>query len=605
MDTKDALFSEDQQKLLNELLSKLDKQQGLWLGGYLTGVNMASTANNNEAVQETTINTSTNSSSANNAGPKIKILFGSRTGNSKQAATDAYNKALSLGIGAELVDMNDYSARKLKKEKYVLFVVSTDGEGEPPLPAEDLHSFLHAKNAPKLSDLNYSVLALGDSSYKQYCQTGKDIDHRLEELGATRIYNRVDCDLDFTDTAQQWQDEVLNLLKSEVGTSEQIAKQATANAPKANDLYNIKSPLKAEVINKVKLNGQGSNKETLHVELSIEDSGLTYEPGDSLSIISPNRKELVNDILEITNIRKDSLIKIGEREVNIVDALTHEYEITVLTRDVLDKYSQYLLTDGLNKVLSDDDYLADFIYGRDLLDLLTEFPTILSPNEFISILRKMQPRQYSIASSYNANPEEVHLTIGAVRYERNSRLHNGKASTFVADQIDTNDPLSVFVSKNESFRLPKTTSTPIIMVGSGTGIAPFRSFLQEREISENAGKSWLFFGEQHFATDFLYQTDFQKYLKKGVLTQMDVAFSRDQEHKVYVQNKIEASSREVFHWLEDGAHFYLCGDKDTMAKDVKSALINVIRKEGKLEQKAAEDYFKQLRKAGRFQEDIY
>jgi len=605
---KEALFNSDQQKLLNDLLGTLSPQQSLWLGGYLTGAHLPTQTS-------AVTNTSNVSSSASTAvstdvavvdsSDKLKVLFGSRTGNSKKVATDAYNYALSQGIAADLIDMNDYNLRNLKKEKFVLVVVSTDGEGEPPLPAEELHEFVHGKKAPKIPELQFSVLGLGDSSYKKFCQTGKDFDAQLEALGGQRVYDRADCDLDFSETAEQWFKGAIEVFKAKVGTSEAIANQAPANQESANDKYTAKSPYKAEVLDKVQLNGKGSDKETLHVELSIEDSGLTYEPGDALSIISPNRKELVKDVLGKASIRPDSLVKIDDKEKTIEEALIHDYEITVLTRQVLESYSKFLLNDALDKVLADEDYLADFLYGRDLLDLLTEFPTILSANEFVSVLRKMQPRQYSIASSYNANPEEVHLTIAAVRYNRNDRLHNGKASTYLADQINEEEPLSIFINKNESFRLPQNAATPIIMIGPGTGVAPFRSFLQERELADDAGRSWLFFGDQHFTTDFLYQTEFQKFLKKGVLTQMDVAFSRDQEYKVYVQNKLEEKSREVFHWLQDGAHLYLCGDQNKMAKDVKKTLINIISKEGNMDTQKAGEYFKELRKSGRFQEDVY
>lgn len=606
MDIKDGAFDQGQLKLLNELLGSLDVQQSLWLAKYLD--------NKNTVLKESLAAKSKTDTAQDNTpikhelvpnDPILKILYGSKTGNSRRAATETYNNAMQLGIDCELINMKDYEITDLSEEKHVLFIVSTDGEGDPPLHAEELHAHLLKNNNQQLTNLNYCVLALGDKSYRNFCQTGKDFDLSLEELGANRLFERVDCDFDYEETARQWQNSVLAIIKSRVGSDPKVAELAKGNVIDTDEKYNIKSPYKAEVLAKRNLNGKGSNKETIHIELSINDPELTYEPGDALSVICPNRKELVLEILKKVNISPDSVIKKEDGEQNIVDVLINEYEITTLTQEVLDKYDRYLFSDGLNKIMAEDNYLAYYLYGRDLLDLLTEFPCTLTTDQFLSILRKMQPRQYSISSSYNTNPNEVHLTIGAVRFERNSRLYNGKASTYIADHLNINEPLLIFINSNNSFRLPNEANVPIIMVGPGTGIAPFRSFLQERNLTEKPGKSWLFFGDQHANTDYLYQEEIQRFRDSGALTDVDVAFSRDQDNKVYVQHKMEEKSGELFQWLQDGAYFYLCGDKDKMAKDVKNTLLNIVKAEGKMDEAGAKEYIKNLRKAGKFQEDIY
>ncbi|MEX0988268.1 MAG: assimilatory sulfite reductase (NADPH) flavoprotein subunit [Bacteroidales bacterium] len=596
----DILFDEKQQKLLNKLLESLTPPQGIWLGGYLTGFNMSGTEPAtvpSEAAREEQVTKTVTE--------KLKILYGSRTGNSKGVASEAHRFATSLGITSELADMNDYNKKNLKKEKNLLIVVSTDGEGDPPLPAEELYNFLMSNKAPSLENLQYAVLALGDSSYQHYCKIGKDFDERLRNLGATPLFDRVDCDLDYQEDAQSWYEQVMEIFRDKLGADEVDSATIKATTSPLATEFSAKKPYEAVLLDKFILNGRGSEKETWHVELSIEDSGLIYEPGDSIGIITSNDEKLVDAILEKTSIRSDTKIKAGQSEKSVREALINDYEISTLTRKVLENYSRYLLHDRLDMILDDQDYLNDFLYGRDLLDLLHEFSSIISANELVSILRNKQPRLYSVASSYRANPEEVHLTICAVRYTRNGRIHNGLGSTLIADKVAVDEKVAIYVDRNESFRLPEDPSTPVIMVGPGTGVAPFRAFLQERELAENHGKSWLFFGDQHFKTDFLYQIEFQKFLKKGVLTKMDVAFSRDQEYKVYVQHRLEENGSELFYWLENGAYFYLCGDQHNMAKDVKTSLLRLIKKEGKMTNEESEQYFQELRKTRRFQEDVY
>ncbi len=602
METNNLFFNEQQQRLLNDLLESLNPQQSLWLGGYLTGILQVKGLSDPAVEAAKTTASTAGEKITSQAKETLHILFGSRTGNAKALAHEINQEARQKGIATVLSDMQDYNPRNLKKEKYLLLVVSTDGQGEPPLAASDLHAFLHSAKASKLPHLQFAVVGLGDSSYKQFCQTGKDFDAQLEKLEAKRLLERADCDLDFAETAPKWYHAALDRFLEKIGHTEEVLK---TNKPSATPRYSAKNPYQAKVLELQQLNGRHSQKETWHVELSIEDSGITYEPGDALHLVVPNRNDLVEQILEQAAIRPDSPVLVNKAEKSIREALLHDFEITVLTRPVLERYNSFLLHKNLEKVLSDENDLQDFLYGRDLLDLLQEFPTVLSAGELASVLRSLQARPYSIASSFQANPDELHLTIAAVRYQRNNRRYNGLASTHLPDQLFHAEELPVYVQTNPSFRLPADTKAPIIMIGPGTGVAPFRAFLQERALTGNPGKSWLFFGDQHFATDFLYQTEMQKYLKTGILSQMDVAFSRDQDHKIYVQHRLEEKSKELFQWIQDGAYIYLCGDQQKMAKDVKHTLVQIFNKQGQMKQEAAENYLLKLRKSGRFQEDIY
>jgi sulfite reductase (NADPH) flavoprotein alpha-component len=594
------MFTADQQSLIQEITTKLSPEQQSWLGGYLTGLNIQPGTVSKE------LDTEPAAKATLTSGERIKILYGSRTGNSKSIASKALNYASSIGISADVADMNEYNVKELKKEKYLVFLVSTDGEGEPPVAAEELYEFINSERAPNLESLHYSVLGLGDSSYKHYCKIGKDFDQRLEQLGATRIFDRVDCDLDFEDASQEWYKQVLDKFQKNYGLNgaSPVADHHTEHSNEVSR-YDKKNPFSATILDKFILNGRGSEKEVMHLELAIDESGLEFKPGDSLGIISPNPEDLADSILEKSGISPESVVNINQEEKTIRVALIHDLEITCITRQVLEKYAKYLLGDKLDKVLEDEDGLDGFIYGRDFLDILGEFPSIISANELAGMLRKLPPRVYSISSSQQYNEDEIHLTVGVVRYNRGNRERLGACSTHLSDNRKVGEKVKIYIDQNEGFRLPEDSSIPIIMIGPGTGVAPFRSFLQEREQSEDPGKSWLFFGDRNFTTDFLYQTDFQKFKKKGILTKLDVAFSRDQSEKVYVQHKMMKKSREFYEWINQGAHIYVCGDKNRMARDVRESLLTIIEMEGGITRERAEDTLKDLRKSGRLQEDVY
>ncbi|WP_195536208.1 assimilatory sulfite reductase (NADPH) flavoprotein subunit [Bacillus paralicheniformis] len=600
-------FNQEQAELLNRLLPTLTASQKAWLSGYLAAVQTADAA----AALETLPAEAPAASPAQSVSKEVTILFGSQTGNAQGLAENAAKTLTERGFQVTVSAMSDFKPNQLKKLKNLLIVVSTHGEGDPPDNALSFHEFLHGRRAPKLDDFRYSVLALGDTSYEFFCQTGKEFDQRLGELGGTRLHPRVDCDLDYDEPAAAWLEGVISSLNEgqEQGASSAPAQTAAPQAAGGETVYSRKNPFRAEVLENLNLNGRGSNKETRHLELSLEGSGLTYEPGDALGIFPENDPELVDMLLAELKWDPNATVTVDQGEnLSLKEALTSYYEITVLTKKFIQQAAELIANEKLRELVAQEnaDQLKAYIAGRDLIDFVQDFgPIAVAPQDFVSILRKIPPRLYSIASSFAANPDEVHLTIGAVRYNTHGRDRKGVCSVLCAERLQPGDTLPVFIQPNKNFKLPENPEAPIIMVGPGTGVAPFRSFMQEREETGAPGKSWMFFGDQHFVTDFLYQTEWQKWLSDGVLTKMDVAFSRDTEEKVYVQHRMLEHSKELFEWLEEGATFYVCGDKNNMAKDVQNALLEIIEKEGGKSREEAEAYLAEMKKQKRYQRDVY
>lgn len=599
-------FNQEQTELLNRLLPTLTESQKIWLNGYLS----ASTAAIATTAGEPSLTTSlTEQQVATPITKDITILFGSQTGNAQSLAKDHGSRLKELGFNVTVQSMADFKPNNLKKIRNLLIIVSTHGEGDPPDTAIAFHEFLHGKRAPKLEDFQYSVLALGDSSYEFFCETGKQFDSRLEELGGTRLYPRVDCDLDYEEPASEWFSGVVNGLNLQ---AESTAPNPISTIPQSirDSGYSRSNPYYAEILDVINLNGQGSNKETLHVELSLEDSGISFEPGDSLGIFPNNDPELVDLLVKELGFSPTESVTINKQGEVLAfrEALLTYYEITVLTKPLLEKFAKIAANPSLDELLAkgNEEKLKAYINGRDILDLIRDFgPLETNAQTFASLLRKLPTRLYSIASSYKANPDEAHLTIGAVRYHANGRDRSGVCSVQIAERIQPGDKLPIYIQNNENFKLPENPDTPIIMVGPGTGVAPFRSFLQEREEIGAEGKSWLFFGDQHFVTDFLYQTEWQNWLKDGVLTKMNIAFSRDKAEKVYVQHRMLEHSKELFEWLEEGAVLYICGDEKHMAHDVHQTLLAIIQKEGQMALEQAEEYVAAMKQNKRYQRDVY
>jgi sulfite reductase (NADPH) flavoprotein alpha-component len=595
-------FSDEQAGKLNIALSGLDSGQLQWLSGYFEGL------------IQTSLNKTTTGSLSLDPDPninkglkpeKVHILFGSHTGNSENLAMDLHARVKELGIDAVISDMASFKTRELKDIKKLAIIVSTHGLGEPPVQAEDFYRYLHGKKAPNLAHLQFSVLGLGDSSYIDFCQTGKDFDGILEKLGAQRIVPREDCDVDYADQAEAWQKKFLTAI---VRTNDQVSPIQVADIP-GNQVngtqYSRKNLFEATILEKINLNGKGSSKETVHLELDLEGSGIKYEPGDALGVYGANSPELVRAVLETTNLSGTEEVETHEGNKTLFDALTHNYELTPLSKNTLSGYAALTGNEELNKILGDKMALQEYLSGRDFLDMINEVPYKPTTEELLSVLRKNTPRMYSIASAQDVVEEEVHLLVSVVRYNAFGRNKDGHCSSTLADRLEIGDKVKVFVDKNSRFKLPENPEAPIIMVGPGTGVAPFRAFMQQREVLERKGPSWLFFGDRNFTTDFLYQTEWQQYMKEGVLTKADVAFSRDQEQKHYVQHRMLENGRELYEWLEKGAHFYVCGDAKKMAKDVDKALKQIIQQQGGITVEKAEEYVKNLQIANRYQADIY
>jgi sulfite reductase (NADPH) flavoprotein alpha-component len=591
-------FNQEQAELLNRLLPTFTESQKVWLSGYLAGAASAPIAS--------VLGVPSQEAADGTASKEVTILYGSQTGNARGLAKKASTTLEGKGFQVTVSAMSDFKPNNIKKVKNLLILVSTHGEGDPPDNALTFHEFLHGKRAPKLEDLNFSVLSLGDSSYEFFCQTGKQFDARLEELGGTRLYPRFDCDLDYDEPAAEWVEGIISSLGEAKGGIPAQAQAASTQTVEST--YSRTNPFRAEVLDNLNLNGRGSNKETRHLELSLEGSGISFQPGDSLGIYPENDPELVDLLLAELKWNPEESVTINKQGevLSLRDALTTHYEITTLTKPLLEKAAKLTGNSDLQELINDSEKVKSYLEGHDLLDVVRDFGPLLStPQEFVSILRKMPARLYSIASSLTANPDEVHLTIGAVRYHANGRDRKGVCSIFTADRLQPGDSVPIYIQQNENFKLPANPETPIIMVGPGTGVAPFRSFMQEREEIGAEGKSWMFFGDQHFVTDFLYQTEWQKWLKDGVLTKMDVAFSRDTAEKVYVQHRMLEQSKELFEWLQEGAHVYICGDEKHMAHDVHQTLIGIIEKEGSLSREEAEAYLADMQQQKRYQRDVY
>ena len=594
-------FSQEQAELLNQLLPTLTDQQKIWLTGYLSA--QAALAGS-EAVTPAP----SAAASAQPVSKDVTVLYGSQTGNSEGLAKKTAQHLEEKGFQVTLSSMSDFKPNNLKKINNLLVIVSTHGEGDPPDNALSFHEYVHGRRAPKLDHLSFSVLSLGDSSYEFFCQTGKEFDERFQELGGTRLFDRVDCDLDYDEPFSEWLQGVASSLSE--GEAVSLPQETAGANNQAVSEYSRTNPFYAEVLENINLNGRGSNKETRHLELSLEGSGLVYEPGDSLGIYPTNDPALVDELIQTCGWNAEESVTVHKNgdTLPLKDALTSHFEITVLTKPLLQKIAELTKSESLHALLEEgnEEKLKEYIAGRDLVDAARDFgPFEGNAADFTSILRKIPARLYSIASSLKANDEEVHLTIGAVRYDAHGRERQGVCSILCAERLQPGDTLPVYIQHNQNFKLPQDPDAPIIMVGPGTGIAPFRSFMQEREELGANGKSWLFFGDQHFVTDFLYQTEWQKWLKDGVLTKMDVAFSRDTEEKVYVQHQMKKQSKELYEWLEQGAYVYICGDEKHMAHDVHNTLLSIIQEEGAMSKEKAESYLANLQQQKRYQRDVY
>ncbi len=539
-------------------------------------------------------------------GPAVPatILFGSQTGTAEGLSKKLLKTLKKGNFDPLMFDMADYDRSRLPNEKNLLVIVSTYGDGEPPDSATEFHTWLMGADAPKLEEVQFSVLALGDTGYPDFCQCGIEFDNRLAELGATRITDRVDVDVDPDEPYAEWSKAVISAI-APIDTFGQGA--VSADEVAAEEGYSKTNPFPSGVLENRNLNGAGS-KETHHIALSLEGSELEYEVGDALAVFPVNPPQLVDEIISNLPFRADEVPGRNGQEVSLRDALLEHYDIGCINKALVKKWQKFSPSPYLRSLAEADDAeeWKNFCWGRELIDLVINHPADFSDaEEFVSILRKLQPRLYSIASSPNAHPGEVHLCVGIVRYDSHGRKRGGVCSTFLSDRMASDTEPRVFVHNNPAFRLPENGDTPVIMVGPGTGIAPFRAFLEERKVSKAKGGNWLFFGNPYQASDYLYQDEIEDYVADKTLTRLDLAWSRDQKEKIYVQDLMLKSGKEMWSWLKDGAVFYVCGDASRMAKDVDKALHTIAQEHGNMSETEAVEFISQLKKDKRYMRDVY
>lgn len=593
-------LNDSQLNQLQQTISQLSPQQMAWVSGYFWGLSQSQTLGASAPLTQAAALTA-----AKPAG-KLTIIFASQTGNAKGVAEALEQEAQAAGIAVQLFDASDYKGKDLAKETHVIFVASTNGEGEAPDNALELHEFLQSKKAPKLPNLQYGVIGLGDSSYEFFCQTGKDFDAFLEKLGAKRFIDRVDCDVDYDAPAAEWRDKALESVKEALVSSQaQVVQLPVGHAATSHSQYNKQNPYTATLLTSQKITGRDSGKDVRHIEIDLADSGLTYQPGDALGVWYENSAQLANSVAAAVGLSGVESVEVEGESLSLHSALVSKYEITGANPQFVTKFAELSGSKKLQKLVEDKDKLREYAANTQIVDVLKEKKTKLSAEQLISLLRRLTPRLYSIASSQSEVDEEVHLTVGIVEYDVGGEVRQGGASSYLGQRLEEGESVKVFIEHNNNFKLPQDDSTPVIMIGPGTGIAPFRSFIQERDNRGADGKNWLFFGDRTFTQDFLYQVEWQKYLKSGILTRLDVAFSRDQHEKVYVQHRVLEQAEQVWQWLQDGAYVYICGDATRMAKDVHEALLVVAQQQGGLTREKAEEYFNELRKAKRYQRDVY
>lgn len=593
-------INDKQLNQLQQTISELSPQQLAWVSGYFWGLSQAQSAGASAPISQAAAVVA-----AKPAG-KLTIIYASQTGNAKGVAEALEQEAQAEGIAVQLFDASDYKGKDLAKESHVIIVASTNGEGEAPDNALELHEFLQSKKAPKLNNLKYGVIGLGDSSYEFFCQTGKDFDAFLAKLGATAFIERVDCDVDYDAAAEEWRKNALEKVKEELSSAQgEVVQLPVGQAAAASVHYTKQNPYAASLLTNQKITGRDSGKDVRHIEIDLEGSGITYQPGDALGIWYENSPELANKILAQVGLSGVESVDVDGESLSIHSALVHKFEITAANPQLVAKVAELSGSEKLVQLTKEKDKLREYASSTQILDVLAEKKVKLTAEELVGLLRRLTPRLYSIASSQAEVDEEVHLTVGLVEFDKDGEKRQGGASGFLTQRLEEGGNVKVFIEHNNNFKLPKDSNTPIIMVGPGTGIAPFRAFMQERDNSGAEGKNWLFFGDRTFTQDFLYQVEWQKYLKSGLLSRMDVAFSRDQHEKVYVQHRILEQAAEVWKWLQEGAYLYLCGDATHMAKDVHEALITVAEQQGGLRREKAEEYLNDLRKAKRYQRDVY
>ncbi|KAA1143756.1 NADPH-dependent assimilatory sulfite reductase flavoprotein subunit [Citrobacter portucalensis] len=538
--------------------------------------------------------------------PGITLISASQTGNARRVAEALRDDLIAAKLNVTLINAGDYKFKQIANEKLLIVVASTQGEGEPAEEAVALHKFLLSKKAPKLDNTAFAVFGLGDTSYEFFCQAGKDFDAKLAELGGERLLDRVDADVEYQAAAAQWRARLVDVLKARApaAPSVQVAASGAVNEVHTSP-YTKEAPLTASLAVNQKITGRDSEKDVRHIEIDLGDSGLRYQPGDALGVWYQNDPALVKELVELLWLKGDEPVTVEGKTLSLAEALQWHFELTVNTGNIVENYATLTRSETLLPLVGDKVQLQHYAATTPIVDMVRFSPAQLDAQALVDLLRPLTPRLYSIASSQAEVESEVHVTVGVVRYEIEGRARAGGASSFLADRVEEEGEVRVFIEHNDNFRLPANPQTPVIMIGPGTGIAPFRAFMQQRAADGAEGKNWLFFGNPHFTEDFLYQVEWQRYVKEGVLSRIDLAWSRDQKEKVYVQDKLRQQGAELWRWINDGAHIYVCGDANRMAKDVEQALLEVIAEFGGMDIEAADEFLSELRIERRYQRDVY
>ncbi|EGC4455733.1 NADPH-dependent assimilatory sulfite reductase flavoprotein subunit [Salmonella enterica] len=538
--------------------------------------------------------------------PGITLISASQTSNARRVAEALRDDLLAANLNVTLVNAGDYKFKQIASEKLLVIVTSTQGEGEPPEEAVALHKFLFSKKAPKLTDTAFAVFGLGDTSYEFFCQSGKDFDSILAELGGERLLDRVDADVEYQAAASEWRARVVDVLKSRAPVAAPSQSVATGAV---NDIhtspYTKDAPLTATLSVNQKITGRNSEKDVRHIEIDLGDSGLRYQPGDALGVWYQNDPALVKELVELLWLKGDESVTVDGKALPLAEALEWHFELTVNTANIVENYATLTRSEPLLPLVGDKAQLQHYAATTPIVDMVRFSPAQLDAQALIDLLRPLTPRLYSIASAQAEVESEVHITVGVVRYDIEGRARAGGASSFLADRVEEEGEVRVFIEHNDNFRLPANPQTPVIMIGPGTGIAPFRAFMQQRAADGAEGKNWLFFGNPHFTEDFLYQVEWQRYVKEGLLSRIDLAWSRDQKEKIYVQDKLREQGAELWRWINDGAHIYVCGDARRMAADVEKALLEVIAEFGGMDLESADEYLSELRVERCYQRDVY
>ncbi|MDH4981114.1 flavodoxin domain-containing protein [Hyphomicrobium sp. D-2] len=584
---KNAPFTQEEIEVLNSVVARTTPQQRAWLAGFFAGFEAAQGGGAIAAVP------------AQKPRQPLTVLYASESGNAEALALRSKKIAQKHGLDARIVDFADADFDLLKKAKNILVYAATWGEGDPPSRAVDFYNALMSDEAPRIDGVRFAVLALGDSAYVEFCATGRLIDERLAALGGVRAFDRIDLDLDYAKQAAEWTEKALGeLAPADAGNATVVHVDFKSPLLAEDDdepRYTVESPLTGEITALVDLNGTGSSRETWHVEIAADAPGFSYLPGDAIGVVPENDPQLALEVAEAVGLGAD-----GE----VVKKLRERYDVTTLSRPLIEAFSKLTQRTDAAKLLEPEAFAA-FAADRQLVDLFETYSEKLTPEQLFSLLRPLPGRLYSVASSPKAHPGEAHLLVGAVRWASHGRERRGVCSTYFADRRRTGDEVRVYVKPNRHFRIPEDGNRPIIMIGAGTGVAPYRGFIEERAELEHKGKSWLFFGERNFTNDFLYQLEWQEHLASETLSRIDVAFSRDQPEKIYVQHRLWDRREELLDWIADGAHVYVCGDEKGMARDVDDTLARILAETARGDDEVGRAKLKELAKAGRYQRDVY